>query len=97
MIDSKKRFHVFQRDGFRCQHKGCYVVGYSDLEVAHRIANTKANAKWITNMTGYEHPEQVLDHPLNLKTSCRKHNDYFNIGNKPKIATELIYEILKHL
>lgn len=87
------RLKIYARDKFRCQHKGCYVLGIRDLQLAHCIAQTESNAKMVERITGYPNPWDIINHPDNLKTSCSKHNPYFNIGNKPKIAEPLIWSI----
>lgn len=70
------RFEVYTRDRYTCQH-----CGRPAEQIAHRIANTKANAA--------AYGRAVINHPFNLAASCAKCNDSFNVGNKPEIAKKL--------
>ena len=99
------RLIVYARDGYQCQHPKCGIMGYDNLEMAHRIAQTKANkqmiAQYALDMFGTlltrEQVGSIIHHLLNLKTSCRSHNDYFNIGNVPVLRYKLLSEIFKEL
>lgn len=84
------RLEIYHRDMGRCQTCG-ELVPMDAFEVAHRIADTKANRKaWSA---------AVIDHPINKRTTHRGNcNSAQNIGNRPLEAqrlAELIGEAIK--
>jgi hypothetical protein len=88
-----------ERDHWRCQWPGCYE---SATEKAHCIAKTRENISIIHKLWNKEFKDakglqwifaNVIQNDLNMKASCRKHNDYFNIGNKPEQVKNKIIEI----
>lgn len=76
------RKQVFDRALWQCEYPGCSRPA---TEIAHRIANTKANAK--------AYGKEVLSHSANLAASCRMHNDYFNCGNRPDAVRAILEKI----
>lgn len=107
MLD-EKRFKIYIRDNFRCQYKNCKVCGTERIELAHRIHQGKQTENWVESylLENYEAPnkeitkktiEEIIHHPLNLVTSCRKHNDYFNCLFKRNDAEKLLEMIIDHL
>lgn len=72
---SDERAAIYARDGGRCRSCG-ERVPWGEFELAHRIANTKANrARW---------GDAVIDHPLNRVVTHRGAcNDACNIGGNP--------------
>ncbi len=90
------KMYVFKRDGYRCQHSGCNVRGVDNLQAAHRISKGVENAKRNANrdyvmrfwfeqykeLITKKEAMAILNHPLNLVSSCEKHNSYFNCGNR---------------
>jgi len=99
------RDRVYYRDGFRCQYPECNRIGYMSLEMAHRISKGKDNVNYVMNfwyknfsqMISNKKAEEILNHDLNLVSSCSKHNSYFNIGNSPVERDRLLFEIKKVL
>ena len=111
MIDDSK-LYIFTRDWFKCQHPDCNIRGIGNLEVAHRIAKGEKSAKnnvnrdyvirfWYQNfnemITKKYACDVILNHPLNMVTSCREHNDYFNIAGRPQEMDELLRKIYEDL
>lgn len=102
---NETRKQVYARDNYTCQHPECDVSGWENLELAHCISKGKSNQRYIQNlMAAYydkyvslKEVREMLNHPLNLKTSCRKHNSYFNIGFNRMKAVNLLKEIKKDL
>ena len=101
-IDESRRA-IFERDGWKCQFPGCYAPA---TEIAHHIGqgerhiratklswngeyNESRNYNWIR--------QHVTHHPLNVSASCRKHNDYFNIGNNPGAVRDKLAAIRDNL
>lgn len=92
---------VYSRDMFECQYPGCAKAGYSNIEMAHLVSKGLSNIKyvkrfWIEKFNIYltnKNAGDILNHPLNLITSCRDHNSYHNIGNQPQKRDELLYKI----
>ena len=86
------RMIVYTRDFFTCRHRNCFVCGSDNIQLAHRIAQTEANKKyvqqyWLDNfdkVISLRKAERILHHPLNLATSCIMHNSYFNVGHNPE-------------
>lgn len=89
-MDDELRSYIFARDGYRC--RSCRHSIYRDgfPQIAHRIADTKANAK--------RYGQGVIDHPLNLASTCSLYcNGRMNIGFKSREADELAEKIKKLL
>lgn len=81
----EERVAIYNRDGGRCQC-GCNErVPFDAFELAHRIANTKANRRRWGNA--------VVDHPLNKAVALREHNSRLNIGGNPAACAELVARI----
>ena len=81
----EERRAIYLRDRGLCQ--ACMKsVAFSDFELAHRIANTKANRRrW---------GAEVIDHPLNKCIAHRgRCNDECNIGGRPASCAELVEQI----
>ncbi len=99
------RDRVYVRDSFLCQFFGCHEGSVNRLQMAHRLAKTQANRAWIKRTTHIllnvdltEHQvDLIIHHDFNLVTSCAKHNDYFNIGNKPNDRKVLLIRICRDL
>ena len=96
---------VFTRDNFKCQYEGCNVCGIDNLECAHKIGRTVANRNHVMRyvhknfgeVLTFKEAYCILNHPDNMITSCKKHNDYFSINNHPLEKDELIRKIYKKL
>jgi hypothetical protein len=71
----------YQLDNWIC--KGCYEKA---TQIAHRIAQSKVNRKKYGN--------EIIDHNINLVSSCQECNDSFNIGMNPG-KTERLVEFIK--
>jgi hypothetical protein len=86
----EERRAIYLRDRGLCQ--ACNKpIAFSDFEIAHRIANTKANRRrW---------GAEVIDHPLNKYVAHRgRCNDACNIGGRPmecQALAQKIHESLK--
>ncbi len=100
IAESKRR--IFTRDLYRCQYPGCRATGEGQIEVAHRIAQTSSNEKdirqWLRDEIGTDWTlamvrKKIIHHRLNMVTSCRRHNDYFNIGFNRLKMMELVRRI----
>jgi len=95
------RLRVYTRDGFKCQYPDCLSVGFDNLELAHLISAGKDNRNyiyqyWIDNYGKFlteKEIDKIIYHPKNMKTSCRKHNSYFNIGGQPEKVKKLLKKI----
>lgn len=103
MMD-EKRFYIYIRDSFKCQHKNCKVCGTKNIELAHRLHKGVQTENWVsdyvaTNYNGHfltkKNLNKIIHSPLNIVTSCRKHNDYFNCLFKKEEAKELLEKIIK--
>jgi 5-methylcytosine-specific restriction endonuclease McrA len=102
---SDTRARVYCRDGFQCQYPRCGQIGYTNLEMAHRISKGKGNVFYVMNFWWHnyaewitaEYAKKILNHDMNLVSSCSKHNSYFNIGNQPVERDKLLREIKKAL
>lgn len=81
----EQRSEIYTRDYGRCQSCG-ELVPFGDFEVAHRIADTKANRKrWGAT---------VVDHIMNKATTHRGAcNSAQNIGYNPVQSTALAHLI----
>ena len=89
---------IYERDGYRCRR-----CGKQATEIAHRIAKSKANRKYIKDYAKKHYSlelsekniDKIIHHNLNLSASCKKCNDYFNIGFKKIKRDNLISEIIE--
>lgn len=89
-MDDELRSYIFTRDAYRCRSCRLSVLRFGFPQIAHRIANTKANAK--------RYGQEVIDHPLNLAATCSLScNAKMNIGFKTREADELAEKIKKLL
>jgi len=103
----EKRIEIYQRDDYKCQFQGCNKRGAENLELAHRINKGKTAHKYVQNYIQDKYKVRLstacvsrffVNHSLNLVSSCRAHNDYFNIFFNPEATNQLIdkiYEIEK--
>jgi hypothetical protein len=69
----RKRAFVMAGAHGMCEYPGCGAPG---TEMAHTVARTKANLR--------KYGPEIVNHPKLLRWSCRKHNDYFNRGFRPR-------------
>lgn len=72
----------YELDNWLCQ--GCSKPA---TEQGHRIANTKVNRK--------VYGPEIIDHNMNIASSCQSCNSGFNIGNKPELCNILV-SFIKH-
>lgn len=92
------RMYVIVRDMFSCQRCG-KQPSLNGLQIAHRIHNGKESMnglkarypekdrKWIQ--------DNILDHPLNLVTTCSlRCNDSYNIWFNDEAVEELLTAIV---
>lgn len=95
-MDRSVRERVFKRAHYMCEYEGCNERA---TEIAHKIANTKANVKWIKRILLEEKKleatdayvkKKFIDNANNLAASCKKHNDYFNCGFNNAEAYKII-------
>lgn len=99
-MDSEKRIRIFSKALWQCEYPEC-ISGAKAL--AHRIANTDANAKYIKRRweelfyepISISYARKILNHDLNLVPCCMRqsHNDYFNCGGDPSIVDQILKEI----
>ena len=102
------RLEVYWRDGDQCQYidkdgNQCNVRGYDNLVMAHRIH--KGNKKFVVKFWASEYKQfitlkqakAILNHPINLMTSCADHNSYFNCAFSTKIACDILRQIKEDL
>lgn len=83
----EERLRIYSRDGGICQACG-QPVDINSFEVAHKIANTKANRK--------HYGDAIIDHPLNKATThAGRCNSAMNCGFKPDKCREIVEEILE--
>lgn len=83
----EQRQAIFARDGYICQTCGYSIFRQGTPQLAHCIAQTKANIA--------KYGKEVIHHGLNQKSVCSLFcNDAQNIGNNPK-ATEALVEAIK--
>lgn len=81
----EERLRIYSRDGGICQACG-EPVDINSFEVAHKIANTKANRK--------HYGEAIIDHPLNKATThAGRCNSAMNCGFKPDKCHEIVTAI----
>jgi len=99
-IPADIRQQVTERGMYVCTARQCFE---RTTEIAHRIAQTWANVRFIRRFIAEEYGTDVdnnwviyniIHHPQNLCLSCRAHNNSFNIGNKPEQVKELVRRIL---
>lgn len=104
----ENRLAVFARDGWRCRHIDAHGnrCTASATEIAHGIGQgvhsvTATRTTWngeFNEARPYNWIEHnVIHNPLNVFASCKRHNDYFNIGNNPGAVREKIHEIHEQL
>lgn len=95
------RIRVYTRDFFHCQYPGCNISGYMNLQMAHNVSKGKGNTSYVIGFWLREfgkditinEAEKILNHDMNLTTSCPNHNSYFNIGNNPVERDKLLKKI----
>jgi hypothetical protein len=96
---SRAKMRILDRDGWRCQYTNCCE---SATELAHCISQGEGNVESVKMLWNELFDERrsspwiranVIHHDLNLKGSCRSHNDSFNIGNNPAAVKDMLYEI----
>jgi hypothetical protein len=81
----EERIAIYARDHGRCQCGCKEPVAFDAFEMAHRIANTKANRRrW---------GDAVIDSPLNRCVALREHNSRLNIGGRPMECAALAARI----
>ena len=99
-IPADIRQQVTERGMWMCSLPTCFE---RTTEIAHRIAKTWANVRFIRRFIAEEYGTDVdnnwvifniIHHPQNLCLSCRAHNDSFNIGNNPEAVKEFVRRIL---
>lgn len=101
----ENRDEIYYRDNYCCQYHNCPVMGASRIELAHRIAKTEANRDyirrridlWLCQSLKAADIDKIIHHRFNLVTSCRAHNDYFNIQGHRKQMDALLFQIIKDL
>lgn len=76
----------YKINGRNCQRCNKYLNGIGD-GMGHRISQSRVNKK----KYGYE----VIHHFYNLSPACSKHNDSYNINNKPYTINRLL-ELIKN-
>lgn len=77
----EERIEIFERDGWRCRWCGRSVYRVDAPQLAHIIADTKANR--------LKYGNEVIDHPDNRASTCCLYcNGRMNIGNQPLPAEE---------
>lgn len=99
------RLEVYERDNYQCQYPDCEVRGHDNLQMAHRIQRTKGNKNFVVNFWASEYrefitlkqAEDILNHPINLMSSCADHNSSFNCGFSIKIAYDILRQIEEDL
>lgn len=84
----EERQRIFAAYGYECVVCGESVMKYGTPQLAHQIADTKANKKkW---------GKAVIDDPLNRLPVCGlKCNDKCNIGNNPEACKDLEARIIE--
>jgi len=99
---------ILDRDHWMCRYidaKGNHCR-QSATEIAHGISQGESMTSIIRTQWNGEFNESrpynwiqrnVIHNPLNVFSSCRKHNDYFNIGNNPGAVRERLYAIREQL
>ena len=81
------RQELYQECNYVCEVCGRSIYYYGTPQLAHRIAQTKANIK--------KYGSEVIHNRKNLVPVCSlKCNDACNIGYKPEKVKKLVEEIL---
>lgn len=82
----EQRAEIFKRDCYTCQHCRSSIFEYGTPQLAHRVAQTKANLK--------KYGKAVIHHPLNMVSACSLEcNAAMNIGMNPGKVMSLVREI----
>ena len=98
----ERREEVFIRDMYTCQKCG-KTPGQDGLQIAHRMHQGKQTENYIIGVINAEYgvsvsrkwvKDHVIDHPLNVATSCPDCNSYFNLLFKRVEAKKLLDTIL---
>jgi len=104
----ENRLAVFDRDHWQCRHVDAngHRCQSSATEIAHGISQGESMISIVRTRWNGEFDESrpynwiehnVIHNGLNVFASCRKHNDYFNIGNNPGAVREKLKEIHEQL
>jgi len=101
LIDEIRKL-VYERDSYLCQYPGCDKFGYGNIEMAHRMSNSEMNIGFIRRIAqayygldlSKKDARAMLNHPLNLITSCSYHNQLFLIDNRPAEKILMVERIL---
>jgi hypothetical protein len=104
----ENRLAIFERDGWQCRHVDEHGnrCPESATEIAHgigqgihaiSITRTEWNGEFKESRPYNWIEKNVIHHPLDVFSSCRKHNDSFNIGFQPVAVREKLYEIHENL
>jgi hypothetical protein len=104
----ENRLAVFDRDHWQCRHVDAngHRCQSSATEIAHGISQGESMVSIVRTRWNGEFDESrpynwiehnVIHNGLNVFASCRKHNDYFNIGNNPGAVRERLYAIREKL
>ena len=84
------REKIFERDGWKCRNCGKSIYWCNVPQLAHRIAQTKANIE--------KYGEEIIHHPLNTASvCCLGCNSAMNIGFDPVATESLVDEIIRAL
>lgn len=103
---AEAKIEVFERDGYTCQWCG-KAFQESQLEVAHHIMKGSINRSkstsyryvknWLWREYNFDASLNIIDliihHKYNMSTSCKKHNDNFNIFYNPEKRDKLLKKI----
>jgi hypothetical protein len=78
---------LFSAADWRCIHCGGHIRAHGTPQLAHRIAQSKANLK--------KYGSEVIHHPLNVVPVCQVEpcNSALNIGNRPEEVKALVATI----
>jgi len=81
------REELFRASGYYCAHCGGSLLAHGTPQLAHRIAQSKANIK--------KYGPAIIHHRLNLVPVCQIEpcNSAMNIGNNPGEIQELLEQI----
>lgn len=85
-MTQKQKEHYLTRyvlDMWKCQR--CFRPAQQQ---AHRISQSKMNYK--------KYGKDIIDHNMNIVSSCSECNDYFNIGMNPGKCEKLVAFIKAH-
>ena len=99
------RDFIMERDGYKCQHEGCNVRGYDNLQMAHLIAKSKSSCYYVINFWYQNFNESItkkkamaiLNRPENLTASCPDHNSYFNRAGNMMEVINILNRIKKEM